>query len=268
MGMSHLFGYIFSAFIGISLGLIGGGGSILTVPILVYLFHIEPVLATSYSLFIVGTTSAAGAIQKFRDGLVDVRTAIVFGTPSIIAVYLTRKFLVPSIPKSIFTIGSFELTKPIFLLLLFALLMVSASISMIRGYGFLSRVKVDKSKINYPVLILDGLAVGTLTGFAGAGGGFLIIPALVFLSGLEMKKAIGTSLLIIASNTFFGFIGDMGHYEMNWTLLLTISAIAVGGIVIGHQLHHKIHGDHLKKGFGWFVLATGCYIIMRELFFK
>ncbi len=268
MSTSHLFGYVFSAFIGISLGLIGGGGSILTVPILVYLFHIEPVIATSYSLFIVGTTSAAGAIQKFKDGLVDVKTAIIFGVPSIIAVYFTRKFLVPAIPQSIFSIGNFQLTKSLFLLLIFAVLMVFASQSMIRGNSFLSKVVVDPDKINYPVLILNGLAVGTLTGFAGAGGGFLIIPALVFLSGLEMKKAIGTSLLIIASNTFFGFIGDIGHYEMDWTLLLTISSIAVFGIFIGHRLTHKIHGDQLKKGFGWFVLATGIYIIIRELFFK
>ena len=146
--------------------------------------------------------------------------------------------------------------------------MVFASLSMIRGNSLLSKVVVDPNKINFPILILNGLAVGTLTGFAGAGGGFLIIPALVFLSGLEMKKAIGTSLLIIASNTYFGFIGDIGHYEMDWTLLLTISSIAVLGIFIGHRLTHKIHGDQLKKGFGWFVLATGCYIIIRELFFK
>jgi len=268
MNISHFFGYLFSAFIGISLGLIGGGGSILTVPILVYLFHIEPIIATSYSLFIVGATSAVGAFQKFRDGFVDVKRALVFGLPSIFAVILTRKLIIPALPQLIFTLGSFQLTKSLFLLLIFAVLMVFASLSMIRGNSFLSKVISVHSKINIPVLILNGLAVGTLTGFAGAGGGFLIIPALVFLSGLEMKKAIGTSLLIIASNTFFGFIGDIGLYERDWALLISISSIAVTGIFIGHWLSHKIHGDQLKKGFGWFVLATGCYIIICELFLK
>jgi uncharacterized protein len=266
--MWHLLGYVFSLFIGISLGLIGGGGSILTVPILVYIFQLDPVLATSYSLFIVGMTSATGAFKKYKEGEVDLKIAVVFGIPSIISVYTTRKFLIPAIPAHLFSIGSLEITKPLFLLLIFAILMVAASISMIKGNGFLSRVKVNKDKINYPVILLDGIAVGTLTGFAGAGGGFLIIPALVFLSGLEMKRAIGTSLLIIASNTLFGFIGDHGHYQPDWLLLLSITAIAVAGIFIGHSLSKKIHGDHLKKGFGWFVLATGCYILVRELFFQ
>ena len=117
-------GYIASLIIGLSLGLIGGGGSILTVPVLVYLFGVEPVLATAYSLFIVGSTSLVGTVPKYRHGLVNLKTAIVFGAPSIIAVYATRKFIVPAIPDVITTIGSFELTKPILLMMLFAVLMV------------------------------------------------------------------------------------------------------------------------------------------------
>jgi len=265
----EIIGYIASLIIGVSLGLIGGGGSILTVPVLVYLFHIDPVLATAYSLFIVGATSLVGVFPKYRDGMVNMKTAIIFGIPSIISVYATRKWVVPAIPEEIFTIGSFTFTKPLVIMLLFALLMAAASISMIRDKKtVMDKDVVLEKQFNYPLIMLEGMLVGALTGLVGAGGGFLIIPALVILSKLPMKQAVGTSLLIIAMKSLFGFLGDMSHTVMDWKLLLSVTALAIIGLFIGNSFNRKINPNSLKKGFGWFVLVMGIYIIIKELFFK
>lgn len=261
-------GYIASVLIGISLGLIGGGGSILTVPVLVYLFGVEPVLATAYSLFIVGTTSLVGAVPKYKHGLVSIKTALIFGAPAIAAVYATRKFIVPSIPKEVFDIGNFVVTKPMLLMLLFAVLMVFASYSMIKGKKEDENSNGGPLQFNYPVILLEGTVVGILTGLVGAGGGFLIIPALVLLSKLPMKLAVGTSLLIIAAKSLIGFLGDLGQQPIEWNLLLIVTALAVAGIFIGSWLSHKVSGEKLKKVFGWFVLVMGVYIIIKELFLK
>ena len=259
-------GYLASALIGISLGLIGGGGSILTVPVLVYLFGVNAVEATAYSLFIVGATSLVGTFPKYKQGLVDVKTGLIFGAPSIAAVYLTRKFLVPAIPTEIFTAGDFVVTKSILMMLLFAALMVFASVSMIRDKKAVSEEPKEDKGFNYPMILAEGAIVGVLTGLVGAGGGFLIIPALVLFTGLPMKKAVGTSLMIIAAKSLIGFTGDLGHFEMNWNLLITVSIIAIAGIFLGNYLSLKIDGAKLKKGFGWFVLVMGVYIIIKELF--
>ncbi len=258
-------GYFASLLIGLSLGLIGGGGSILTVPVLVYLFDVDPVTATAYSLFIVGSTSLIGAIPKYRQGLIDLKTALIFGLPSIIAVFATRKFLLPLIPKKVFTIGDLVITKPILLMVLFAILMITASFTMIKGNKQQSGDTTVPS-YNYPMIMLEGIVVGVLTGLVGAGGGFLIIPALVLFCKLPMKKAVGTSLLIIAAKSLIGFTGDLSNYSMDWKLLLSVTAAAIAGIFIGNRLSNKISGDHLKKAFGWFVLAMGIYIIIKELF--
>lgn len=262
----EIIGYLASLIIGVSLGLIGGGGSILTVPVLVYLFGVDPVEATAYSLFIVGTTSLVGVVPKYKQGEVNLKTAIIFGIPSIVAVYATRAFIVPAIPSEVMTLGSFAVTKSILMMVLFAILMVFASISMIKSKKK-AEEEATEQKFNYPMILLEGAVVGVLTGLVGAGGGFLIIPALVVLSKLPMKQAIGTSLLIIAVKSLFGFTGDLGHQEMNWTLLLSVSALAVVGIFVGNILSKKIAADQLKKGFGWFVLVMGIYIITKELFF-
>lgn len=267
----EIIGYIASLIIGISLGLIGGGGSILTVPVLVYLFGVEPVLATAYSLFIVGLSSLVGAFPKYKQGLVNLKTALIFGIPAIAAVYATRRFIVPLIPDHVFSIGDFVITKNILMMVLFAILMVFASVSMIReknknGNGNGNEVNGEQ-KFNYPLILLEGAVVGMLTGLVGAGGGFLIIPALVLLSKLPMKQAVGTSLLIIAAKSLIGFTGDLSHYTMDWKLLLIVTALAITGIFIGDGLSKKIDGNKLKKGFGWFVLVMGFYIIVKELFF-
>jgi uncharacterized protein len=261
-----ILGYVAAVVIGVSLGLIGGGGSILTVPVLVYLMGVTPVMATAYSLFIVGTTSLVGTFYKFKNGTVSMKAAIVFGIPSIAAVFLTRKFLVPAIPDVIFTVGDFPLTKSLLLMLLFAVMMVFASVSMIRNKNGQEETENGKLKFNYPVILIEGIIVGFLTGLVGAGGGFLIIPALVLLSRLPMKIAIGTSLLIIAAKSLIGFTGDLANYTMDWKLLSIVTALSIGGIFIGNLFCNKIDGARLKTGFGWFVLIMGVYIIIKEVF--
>lgn len=263
----EIFGYIASLVIGISLGLIGGGGSILTVPVLVYLFRVQPVVATAYSLFIVGSTSLVGSFPKYKGGEINLKTALIFGLPSIAAVYATRAFIVPAIPTHIFSIGNFEVTKSLLMMLLFAVLMVFASISMIRDKRKPEEDSTEDQHFNYPLILLEGIVVGTLTGLVGAGGGFLIIPALVLLSKLPMKQAVGTSLLIIAAKSLIGFTGDLGKEAMDWRLLLTVTGLAILGIFIGNVLSKKVSAHSLKKAFGWFVLIMGIYIIIKELFF-
>ena len=263
----EIIGYLASILIGISLGLIGGGGSILTVPVLVYLFHVEPVLATAYSLFIVGSSSLVGAWPKYKQGFVNLKTAIIFGIPSIIAVFATRKFLLPAIPPELGTISGFGITKSLLMMLLFAILMVAASFSMIRSKSSNVDVKEEAQQFNYPMILLEGALVGVLTGLVGAGGGFLIIPALVMLSKLPMKQAVGTSLLIIAAKSLIGFTGDLGKSTIDWTLLLSVTALAIIGIFVGDKLSKHIDGNKLKTGFGWFILVMGLYIIIQQIFF-
>ncbi|MCA6435191.1 MAG: sulfite exporter TauE/SafE family protein [Bacteroidetes bacterium] len=264
----ELLGYIASILIGVSLGLIGSGGSILTVPVLVYLFSIDPVAATAYSLFIVGFTAAIGSVAYFKKSLVNLKTSLVFGAPSIIAVFLTRAYIVPAIPKEVFSVGDFVVTKSILMMLLFAVLMVAASYSMIKKDKKKKEDNSGPQKFNYPVILLEGALVGVVTGLVGAGGGFLIIPALVLLSKLPMKEAVGTSLVIIAAKSLIGFFGESGETIINWSLLSTVAAFATMGIFIGLYLSKKIDGAKLKPVFGWFVLIMGIYIIIKETLLK
>ena len=263
MDIVIVIGYISAVVIGVSLGLIGGGGSILTVPALVYLLHVDPVLATAYSLFVVGATSLAGSFSFMRKGLVNYKTAVVFATPSFIAVYLTRKFLVPAIPEVLFTAGDVVFTKDAGIMVFFALIMLAASISMIKDAGTKMKPK-GKVQYNYPLIAVEGVLIGTLTGIVGAGGGFLIIPALVLLAKLPMKMAVGTSLLIIAVKSLIGFLGDIGNQPIDWSFMAVFTGLSFAGIFLGSWLSTKIHGDHLKKGFGWFVLVMGGYIVVNE----
>ena len=263
MEFIEIAGYVASLLIGISLGLIGGGGSILTVPILVYLLGAEASeYAPAYSLFIVGATALVGGVQKYREGFVDIKTFLVFGIPAIISVYITRGLIVPAIPENMALFG-FTLSKRLLVMGIFAILMLAAAISMIRD-------RKDKGQegpvtYNYPLILLEGLVVGLFTGLVGAGGGFLIIPALVKLSNLSMKKAVGTSLFIIAAKSLIGFTGDVMRLDIDWQLLGIVTVLAVAGIFIGNALSRKVPGHKLKTGFGWFVLAMGAYIFTKEL---
>ena len=260
----ELLGYFLALFVGIALGLIGGGGSILAMPILVYIFHFNPQLATSYSLFIVGISALIGSIKHYKLNNLNLNTAFVFGIPSIVSLLLTRKFILPQIPNVIFSFNKVVITKNILLMIVFAALMIAASISMIRN-------KKNETKLNIPSknkLAFVGFMVGIVTGFLGAGGGFLIIPALIFFAALPMKQAIGTSLFIIAVNAMIGFIGDLiNNVHLNFQFLLLFSVIAIIGIFIGTYLSKKIDGNKLKPAFGWFVLVAGIYIIAKEIFF-
>ena len=259
------FGYLASIIIGISLGLLGGGGSILTVPILVYLFKINPENATSYSLFIVGITAMFGAFRHYLLGNLKIKSALYFAIPSLVSLLLVRKVLLPKIPESLATIGTFELTKNILIMIVFATLMIAASMAMIRK----TTADATPTTINLARLGMIGFLVGFITGFLGAGGGFLIIPALLFFANLPMKEAVGTSLLIIFINASIGFAGDVvGGIVLNYQLLFTITAIAIIGMLIGTQLLKRIDAARLKPIFGWFVLVMGIYIIVHEIFLK
>ncbi len=259
-----LIGYSAAILIGITLGLIGGVGSILTVPVLVYLFAVDTVLATVYSLFIVSSTSVVGSISYFIKGLVNIKTAVLFGVPSIVAVFLTRIYIVPTIPDEVFSIGSFMVTKSVFLLLIFALLMIFASYSMIKKEKESDKGSSQNTKSKTAIILAQGVFVGILTGLVGAGGGFLIIPALVSFLKIPIKSAIGTSLLIISMNSLTGFLFSLSHHHIEWSFLLIVTSIAIVGILIGSYISTKIDGKKLKPAFGWFVLLMGIYIIIKE----
>lgn len=265
MDILDILGYVGALLIGVVLGLIGGGGSILTVPVLVYLLAINPVTATAYSLFVVGSSALVGALRNLPKKLIDFRTAIVFAIPAFIAVYLTRMYLVPAIPDTIFTVAGFTVTKNIGIMLFFAIIMVVASISMIREKNKPKEEVEQKVVYNYPLIVVEGMVVGLITGIVGAGGGFLIIPALVILAKLPMKKAVATSLLIIAFKSLIGFLGDVQNLEIDWSFLLIFTSLSIAGIWLGVYLNNFIDGKKLKKGFGWFVLLMGIYIILNEI---
>ena len=262
----EIIGYICALIIGLSLGLIGGGGSILTVPVMVYLFGISPVLATAYSLFIVGVSALFGAYKNIQSGLINYRVAIVFAIPSFITVFLTRLYLVPWIPDVIYSTETFVVTKSLGIMVLFALVMLLAAWSMIRSGKTTTKELTNEINLNIPVIILEGVLVGIVTGLVGAGGGFLIIPVLVLFVGLSMKQAVGTSLLIITVKSLIGFTGDLGASQnIDWMFLLSFSTLAVVGILLGVYLSKYISGKKLKAGFGWFVLIMAIYILTKEL---
>jgi uncharacterized protein len=262
----ELIGYIASILIGVSLGLIGSGGSILTVPLLVYFFHVSPLLATTYSLAIVGLSSIAGVISRLKQKLVDFKTILVFGIPSIIGVFSSRKFLLPAIPEQMYGGAHFMLTKSNFIMLFFAALMFIAALSMILGKN--KEEEEEALPVYGFTLMLVGLAEGLLTGIVGAGGGFLIIPALVILARLSMKKAIATSLVIISIKSLVGFSGDLLHTAVDWNFLSKIILLATLGIITGNYLNKKMEGAKLKKGFGFFVLAMAIIIFIEQFFFS
>ncbi len=263
-----ILGYISAILIGISLGLLGSGGSILTVPIMVYLMRISPVDATGLSLFVVGITSATGAVTYLRKKLVDLKTAAIFATPSIISVFLTRKYLMPLIPDPVFQSPSFILSKELFILILFSVLMVIVGYNMIRKAGYKEPESKEFHHYNYPGLIGIGLVSGLLTGILGVGGGFIIIPALVLFAKIPVRMSVGTSLLIIAVNSLGGFAQEAmsGHSDIDYKFLALFGALSVAGIFIGLRISLKLQPALLKKTFGWFIIVMGISIFIKEIF--
>ena len=259
-----LLGFVGALLMGLVLGLIGGGGSILTVPIMVYFLDVNPILATAYSLFIVGITAFVGAVRNFQNQLVDFKTGIIFAIPAFIGVYIARAYFIEMIPDEIIILSA-VLQKGTAIMIFFSLIMLLASYFMIRE----NNNEIKSSTLNYSKLILsiEGLVVGMLTGIVGAGGGFLIIPALVLFAKLPMKKAVATSLMIIAIKSLFGFIGDLGNVNLifDWPLLILFTTLSVIGIYFGIYLTKFIEGKSLKKGFGWFVLVMAFVILFKEI---
>lgn len=263
----QLAGFAASILIGISLGLIGGGGSILTVPVLVYLLGVNPLMSTTYSLFVVGTTSLVGSVNYMRQHQINYKAAAILSIPSFVAVYLTRKFIVPSVPDPVFSTPTFVLSKGVAIMIFFALIMVVASMSMILDKSPKDQHPSGQLHFNLPLIALDGILVGSLTGIIGAGGGFLIIPVLVLMVRLPMKMAVGTSLLIITANTLIGFWGGTTNLHIDWPFLITFTTLSVIGITMGTFLARFVPSQHLKKAFGYFVLVMGIYIIAKETLF-
>ncbi|MFD0836451.1 sulfite exporter TauE/SafE family protein [Mariniflexile aquimaris] len=261
MSIIDYLGYFAAFLIGIVLGLVGGGGSILTVPLLVYLLGYNPVVATAYSLFVVGTSSVVGVIQKHQKRLVDFKTGLAFSFPSFLAVYISRRYLVPNIPDEIFKINNFTLTKEMAIMVFFAIVMLIASTSMIKR-----KTKNEDlfTKQPYYKTFVQGLVIGVITGLIGAGGGFLYVPALVLWSGLSMKNAVGTSLVIVSINSIIGFFGDLHSLQIDWLFLLSFSFLTILGILLGGYLSKYVSNKKLKKGFGWFILVMAIYIFIKE----
>jgi len=264
MDLLMVSGFFLALLVGVSLGLVGSGGSILTVPILVYILGFDAVTATGYSLFVVGGTALVGGIRNIWQGNVNFTIVLFFGIPSLITAYFVRAWLIPAVPDIIFTMDSLIVTKPLLLMVLFAAVMVLATLKMIRSAPVLNGI----GRVSGVKLITSGVGTGFLAGAVGAGGGFLIIPALVFLAGLPMKKAVGTSLFIIAIQSLAGFAGDAFGKALDWGFLLPFTGVAIAGIFIGVRVSREVNGEKLKAGFGYFVLFMGLYIIVKELFIR
>ena len=265
MTLMQLLGFLCSILIGLSLGLMGGGGSMLTTPVLVYLLGVNPILSTAYSLFVVGTTSLVGSVYYIRKQQVHYPVVLLFSLPSFIAIFLIRQYIIPAIPEQIFINESVRLSKATAFMLLFACIMLVASTFMIAGRKTQLHADTVVRRYSYPFVMLTGLAVGTLTGLVGIGGGFLIVPALVLLVRLPMKKAVGTSLLIIAANSLIGFLSDTILGRVNWSFLMEFTALAMVGILMGSYMSRFISSLKLRNLFGWVVLGLSVFIIAKEI---
>jgi len=258
--MLEITGYIGAFFVGFVLGLLGGGGSILALPVMVYLFHVKAELATAYSLFIIGSASLIGTFQNVRNRLVQPKTALLFSIPAVIAVTFSRKVLLPGLPAKIHIGDHLVFEKNIFIMILFAILMILASIPLIRGV----KERPGAKRPRPGILMFFGAIVGIISGMVGAGGGFLIIPALSIFMKIPIKTAIATSIMIISINSLAGFATEMFRDDIDWAFLLLFTGIAAGGLLTGLYLSKRIQPDRLKRGFGIFVLAIGTFILIKE----
>lgn len=258
-------GYLAALLIGVLLGMIGGGGSILTIPLLVYIFRLPPAEATGYSLFIVGVSCLAGAYKYFRLGQIRISTAVYFGIPSIVTILLVRKYILPAIPEVIYRADHWLLTRSQFLMVVFGIVMIISALRMLQK-GTAEEFPLTESLHPVIKIIWRGIEVGLLTGLLGAGGGFIILPVLILSFKIPMREAVGTSLLVIAMNTLFGFAGDVLHgQQYNWSFLLSITLLSVAGTFAGRKFSEYFSPKQLKSYFGGLVLGMGILIILLEI---
>lgn len=264
-----VFGYLGALLVGLSLGILGAGGSIIAIPVLIYLFKIDPILATTYSFFIVGSVALTGSIQHIRKGQVKLMPALYFAVSGVISIYLIRTYILKLIPEVLFMIGTVTITKEIGILIFFSIVMAFAGISMIRSAGGNRSVRSETGAPGFMYLILLGFGVGIIIAIAGVGGGFLITPALILFARLPVKTAIGTSLCIISLNSFVGFFSSLHlHPDIDWQFLFLFIAVTLTGLFAGGKFAGRLNADKLKVIFGWFVLAMSIFMIINELYLK
>ncbi len=264
MDINQIFGYLLALLAGISIGMMGSGGSILTVPILVYIMRIEPVLATAYSLFIVGVSATTGSIKNIREQQVNFKIVFAFGLASIFAVFFTRIYLLPLIPEVITLANNTTISKSSFIMIIFALVMLAAASKMITPKS--KQTDSEQAIVtSFVPLAIQGLLIGLIAGMVGAGGGFLIVPTLVFFAHLPMRTAVGTSVTIVAIQSLIGFTGDLLVQTIDWTTVLIFTTVSIGGVFIGLRWANKISDKLLKQLFGWFVLAMAIFILAKEV---
>lgn len=262
--MLHLFGYLGVIISGILLGLLGGGGAIIIVPIMVYLFGIAPVTATGFTFFVIAFTSLVGFYRYYRQNLVSIPTALIFGLPSVVTVFISRRLILPALPDDLFQAGNFHFTKDMGIMVLFASLMLATSVNILFAKRPADIKATDEKK--YGRLIVRGLLVGLITGFVGGGGGFLIVSALVLLLGMSVKSAVGTSMIIISVNSIIGFIGHISlGGDIDWKFISVFTVLAIGGIIIGNLISGLFPESMLRKVFGWFLVVMAAYILMQEI---
>jgi uncharacterized protein len=262
-----ILGFVLAVVMGLILGLIGSGGSMLTVPILVYLFGFKPSIATGYALLVVGSTAAVGVCSYWRQGLIRMRDTFVFVLPSTVMILITRRFILPAIPEVMLQIGGIELTRAAFIMTLFACLMLFAGSVMLTPVRMDKKVRSRASWVYFVCLMLGSALVGLLAGLVGAGGGFLMIPVLVTWFRLSVKEAIGTSLAVIMVNSLVGFQGDvLTGIPINWEILGPFLGLAILGMLLGIYLNQRVDGQKLKTMFGCFMLLLGSIILVAELF--
>lgn len=268
--METIIAYGLFLLIGLILGLIGSGGSILSVPVLVYFFYLPVEIATGYSLFIVGLSALIGGSAYFKRGDVSFESLVQFAIPSLITVFLVRKYIIPELPEIFFYLGNFAVSKRMLIMLLFSVLVIFSSISMIKKHERNHRTdamwdEFSKSPLRIYFVLLLAIIIGLITGFVGAGGGFIIIPVLIFFMRIPVKKSVGTSLSIIAVNSLTGFSGNFGNFLIDWHFLMVVSVLCIIGILFGNLISIKISSDKLKPVFGWFTLIVSIFVVAKEL---
>lgn len=260
-----ILGYVITLIVGITLGLMGSGGSILTVPNLVYLMDIKPSLATTYSLFLVGSTALIGSIKNIQNKTIDYSLLITFGLPSTLAMIVTRKYILSAIPEYIDFPILGAISKDSALMVLFAVLMILAAFTMIKSKRESKQVDTNVSKNTSLILVFQGLSIGLLSGLLGAGGGFLMIPGFVLLAKVPMKAAVSSSLLLVALNSLIGFGSDYALWpSLDWKMLIIMLLLSIIGIIIGGKLLQQINAEKLKKGFGYFILLMGIFVLFYQ----